>query len=712
MLSSIKFSTSKATAEILPWLLSFDDSYLEQTIAGLNRDTSSNATLSNLYEQDKEAIQTGFAITKGLSQNFNTFMNIMASDMDNAGKQAATDVSGKPILDANGKPMTVKQAYDQGYEVAPVTVDGQTINYATRQQLWGSGGTGNIIATALIGAASGNVTGGAGELVKNTAINVVRAYGATEIKQIADEFMDVKDGKLQANGTSETVRGLLHAIAGCAGASATGGSCADAAVASGGTVAMNNALGALLNLDPSTMTEAQKQAYSNLMGTLVSGVTSAVGGDAAVAQLATKIEEDNNYLGRLLAQGYVNKMKSQCGGLPAGFVRDNCVGKIKQEAVATSNRLNQEMVAACKKDPTSEACSAARQSANWFVKESEFAQQNGMGAATQKALDRVNTIIEQHNVSYRPTVDTSISNIETKGALVHELQTGSWIQTDETRVQSLMSQLENIQGTKQYSEYQQAVIATDGNNSVFTISSTSRAAGYSANSRPTAIGDIVYMDGGTQAIVTGQNADGTFRARPTTSQESSVISGFANGVQGISAVKGVGEAVAQTMASAFSTPKTGVKKPVYEPNASTSAGTKGSIQAQKMGYQQAKDFYISSGFSESQALAHMKGIDFSKPAYVATLPKGTIAIQYVKPDGSVGNYFAPPGTPASQLGFYSGGRVLSTFVAQQNVVVLKSTASSVIDDWSFSKTTGWEVETTGGGSQYFSPNIKSWENSK
>ena len=149
---------------------------------------------------------------------------------------------------------------------------------------------------ALVGAFSGNVTGGAGELIKNTAINVVRAYGATEIKEIADGFMDVKDGKLQANGTSETVRGLLHAIAGCAGASATGGDCASAGLASGATVAMNNAMGALLNLDPSTMTEEQKQAYSNLMGTLVSGVTSAVGGDATAAQLATKIEEDNNWL--------------------------------------------------------------------------------------------------------------------------------------------------------------------------------------------------------------------------------------------------------------------------------------------------------------------------------------------------------------------------------------------------------------------------------
>ena len=292
-MNKINHHNPKATAKIPPWLLSFDDAIYEQTIAGLNRDTVNNSTLANLYEQDKAAIQTGFDIGRNLGQNFNSFMDIMVKDMDKAGKQPAKDASGNPILDASGKPMTVKQAYDQGYEVAPVTVDGQTINYATRQQLWDTGGTGNILATAVVGAFSGNVTGGASELIKNTAINVVRAYGATEIKAIADGFKN-PDGS--TNGTSETVRGLLHAIAGCAGASATGGDCASAAVASGGTVAMNNAMGALLNLDPSTMTEEQKQAYSNLMGTLVSGVTSAVGGDTAAAQLATKVEEDNNDL--------------------------------------------------------------------------------------------------------------------------------------------------------------------------------------------------------------------------------------------------------------------------------------------------------------------------------------------------------------------------------------------------------------------------------
>ena len=224
--------------------------------------------------------------------------------MDKAGKETAVDKDGKPLADENGqailgkdgKPITVKEAYrdlNLRDQLGAVNVDGQKIDYGVRQSLWGSGGTGNILATAVVGAFSGNVTGGASELIKNTAINVVRAYGATEIKAIADAFKN-PDGS--TNGTSETVRGLLHAIAGCAGASATGGDCASAAVASGGTVAMNNAMGALLNLDPSTMTEEQKQAYSNLMGTLVSGVTSAVGGDTAAAQLAAKIEEDNNWL--------------------------------------------------------------------------------------------------------------------------------------------------------------------------------------------------------------------------------------------------------------------------------------------------------------------------------------------------------------------------------------------------------------------------------
>ena len=389
----IKNHPLRATAKIPLWLLSFDDAIYEQTIAGLNRDTENNSTLANLYEQDKAAIQTGFAIGRNLGQNFNSFMAIMASDMDNAGKQPAKDTSGNLILDASGKPMTVKQAYDQGYEVAPVTVDGQTINYATRQQLWGTGGAGNILATAVVGAFSGNVTGGASELIKNTAINVVRAYGATEIKAIADAFKN-PDGS--TNGTSETVRGLLHAIAGCAGASATGGDCAAAAVASGGTVAMNNAMGALLNLDPSTMTEEQKQAYSNLMGSLVSGVTSAVGGDATAAQLATKIEEDNNYLDpvqRILGFDAVNNQLARLQG--HALTREQYEKRL-MELAPTSEKMNKQMVADCLggKASCGKQKAQAEEYMAWIkaMEDKGFLTPGKFGRGTAEALQQVATV--------------------------------------------------------------------------------------------------------------------------------------------------------------------------------------------------------------------------------------------------------------------------------------------------------------------------------
>ena len=146
-----------------------------------------------------------------------------------------------------------------------------------------------------------------------------------------------------------------------------------------------------------------------------------------------------------------------------------------------------------------------------------------------------------------------------------EIRKGNFKQMDETRIQSLTSQLESISGTTKYKEYQQAVMQTDGPNSVFIVSPTSRAAGVSTMSRPTAIGDIVYMDGGTQAIVTGQNADGTFRARPTTSKENSTIAGFANGVQSASYISGFVTSLAQATASAATTPRTGSSSVIKPP---------------------------------------------------------------------------------------------------------------------------------------------------
>lgn len=116
----------------------------------------------------------------------------------------------------------------------------------------------------------------------------------------------------------------------------------------------------------------------------------------------------------------------------------------------------------------------------------------------------------------------------------------------------------------------------------------------------------------------------------------------------------------------------------------------------------ASDFYEQAGWSRDRYLNHLDAIDFSKPVKVTTLPVGTRLIQYQIPNASVGNYFAPVGTPGSQLGFYTGGRIPQTFVTRSDVQVLQSTTGSITDTWSL-RNVGWNVQTQGGGVQFFTP---------
>ena len=161
------------------------------------------------------------------------------------------------------------------------------------------------------------------------------------------------------------------------------------------------------------MTTEQKQAYSNLMGTLVAGVTAGVGGDAAAATLAGKIEVENNYLGRLTANGYNQMIDKQCGVLPT-HAQSGCVQGIKDKAIATSDRLNKEMIAACTSDPTSSVCSNARESARWFI-DSDVAQSLGMWAGSRAALIKADALVAKANADhYVNTKPVVASNKPTK----------------------------------------------------------------------------------------------------------------------------------------------------------------------------------------------------------------------------------------------------------------------------------------------------------
>ena len=116
----------------------------------------------------------------------------------------------------------------------------------------------------------------------------------------------------------------------------------------------------------------------------------------------------------------------------------------------------------------------------------------------------------------------------------------------------------------------------------------------------------------------------------------------------------------------------------------------------------ARDFYrATTGLNDTRIASHLRGIDFSQPVNIVDNPAGTALTQFNLP-GRVGNYYAPPGTPANTLGIYTSGLVESSHTFGAPTRALQSTAASVIDDWSMSGA-GWRIQAGGGGAQYFVP---------
>lgn len=81
--------------------------------------------------------------------------------------------------------------------------------------------------------------------------------------------------------------------------------------------------------------------------------------------------------------------------------------------------------------------------------------------------------------------------------------------------------------------------------------------------------------------------------------------------------------------------------------AESRAARQASNFGQHANFERAYGFYRSGGWGADRTLSHLQGIDFTKPVSVMSLPQGTGAVQYMYPNTSVGNYFAPVGTPAT-----------------------------------------------------------------
>ena len=110
----------------------------------------------------------------------------------------------------------------------------------------------------------------------------------------------------------------------------------------------------------------------------------------------------------------------------------------------------------------------------------------------------------------------------------------------------------------------------------------------------------------------------------------------------------------------------------------------------------ANDFYMKQGYSPSNALKHIDGIDFGKAVQTTILKKGTVVQQWVRNGGEIGDYFTSLENGAKQnLGMPGGygNRTLKQFTLTSDVKVLKSTAMEYQGQ-------------SGGGAQYFSAELK------
>ncbi|TDR79784.1 hemagglutinin repeat-containing protein [Paludibacterium purpuratum] len=283
----------------------------QQAVASLERSAISGKDQSNALQDkfDKAQVEGQMQAMMGLQQQVGTFMANRGQEADEKKKAAQSYLDQHPGADSKEHPDPQYVALHQAQ------LDAED---------WAPGGKYSQIATALMVGLSGNVAAGSSELARNTATALAQAGAAQWVKGIADSLeRDPDTGKVKPTATGETVRGALHALAACAGASASasGQSCGAAAVGMAATVLANNVIGG----DPDHMTAEQKQQHEALVTSLIAGIgmlAGADGGSVVTAVNAARTELENNAFdnfgvpvrGDKATQEIVRKAEQDAGG--------------------------------------------------------------------------------------------------------------------------------------------------------------------------------------------------------------------------------------------------------------------------------------------------------------------------------------------------------------------------------------------------------------
>ncbi|WHS59041.1 hemagglutinin repeat-containing protein [Pseudomonas sp. G2-4] len=250
----------------------------EQTVASLNRDVSSDRDTTNTLKPifDEDEIRAGFEIVGAFANEASTLLANKAKEVDDKRKQAKEAQAA--ALDPNAQLTDTERLALLG---SAQRLNAEASGIADK---WGAGGTYRQITTALVGAASGNISGGNGAFVQGLVVNYVQQQGAGYIGDL------VADGKLTEGSP---LHAALHGIVACAGAAASSQSCGSGAA---GAAASSLLTGLFSEASPDE-SEAQREAKRNLIVSIVTGLaTTSSSLDPATANSAAGAAVDNNWL--------------------------------------------------------------------------------------------------------------------------------------------------------------------------------------------------------------------------------------------------------------------------------------------------------------------------------------------------------------------------------------------------------------------------------
>ncbi|WP_170211496.1 hemagglutinin repeat-containing protein [Achromobacter insolitus] len=245
-----------------------------ETIVALNRDTSDTLNaLKPIF--DKEKIEAGFEIASEAQRQAGQFLENRAKEAKALSDELATELK-KP---GGGDPARIAQLTDDLGDAAK----------------WEPGGQYRLIATAILGGATGNVTGAVSDVAKAGAVNYLQGLTAKQIKLYSDALGDGAD--------AQAARAALHTLVGCAAGSARGDGCGASALGAGAASVVNVLLDATSDKSGSALSPEAKEARSNLVSSLLAGVAGGLGADASAVVNSGRSETENNAVGTLLKRG-------------------------------------------------------------------------------------------------------------------------------------------------------------------------------------------------------------------------------------------------------------------------------------------------------------------------------------------------------------------------------------------------------------------------